>query len=273
MSQTPLEKIELSIVIIDYNTSYYLLNCLKSIKDNSPESRCQIIIIDNDSKEDHLKEYEAIDKRIITSRLESNLGFGGGNNAGAKLANGQYILFLNPDTLIVDNSIGKMVQFLKNQPQAGAVCPRIQVDDNPNSDEEVDYYGDFPTLQTLVSRHNHRHVFDRGEYLEVERVTGACMMMRKTLFDQAGGFDENFFMYFEDTDLSKKVFDLGYKNCLLNNTAIVHYGGKSQKSSKLKKERYYAAQDYFLKKHAGLLVLLLAKTLRFPHKILKGIKT
>lgn len=262
----------LSIIIVDYNARDLIIPCLNSIVSNVGNLDYEIIIVDNASKENYLADYQKISPKVKTVRLDKNLGFGGGNNFGAKQAQGKYLLLLNPDTLMVDDTIEKILNFIKSHENIGIVCPRLFVDTNQSSPEEVDYYGDFPTLSTLISRNNHRHISNHQEYLEVERVTGACMLLKKDLYNQVGGFDENFFMYFEDTDLCKKVSKLGLKIIVLNNTHLVHFGGKSQNSSKLKKRFYYTSQNHFFQKHYGFFSTALLRIVRAPYILLQNLK-
>jgi hypothetical protein len=310
-----MNKPEFSIIIVDYNSSDYLLPCLKSI-DNHLKLDYEVIVVDNNSYENHLKDYEQISSKIKTIRSDKNLGYGGANNLGAREALGPYLLFLNPDTLLIDDSIARMLEFLKANKTIGIVIPKILTE--KNGPEETDYYGDFPTFKSLVTRHNHRHImkypadinpestYEVGVgYLEAERVTGASLMIKKELFNKVGGFDTGFFMYFEDTDLCKKVYDLGYKNAVFLASSIVHFGGRTQsstssprvramhpsesktdrpeprkgpfgpqsngqKSNKLKKKNYYFSQDYFFKKHYGIAKMYLMKSVRFFYLLTKS---
>lgn len=279
-----MNKPELSIIIVEYNSSRYLADCLKSIEDNLKVSH-EIIVVDNNERRGTRDEGLEPDKFSLRAscsilRTTSNLGFGGACNLGAEKAVGSYLLFLNPDTLLTDDSITRMVEFLKSHQNIGIICPKILT--GKNGPAERDYYGDFPTLKTLITRNNHHRVIGRSVsggtqptyevgagYLEVERVTGAAMMMKKELFNKADGFDPKFFMYFEDTDLCKKVCDLGYRNAVFPASSIIHFGGKTQKSNKTKKKTYYTSQDYFFKKHYGTAKMYLMKSVRFFYRQLQ----
>ena len=278
-----MNKPALSIIIVDYNSLDYLLPCLKSF-DNHLKLDYEGILVDNNQKPElRIKNKELSQLFLPTAYCllptASNLGFGNACNLGAKKAIGSYLLFLNPDTLVLDNSIDKMLEFLKSQQNIGVVCPKIIT--GKNGPEERDYYGDFPTLISLITRNNHRHIMKHPAdinpeptyevgvgYLEAERVTGACLMIKKELFDKVDGFDPKFFMYFEDTDLCKKVYDLGYKTAVLPSASIIHFGGKTQSSTKTKKNFYYKSLDYFFKKHYGIVKMDLMKSIRFFYRLI-----
>lgn len=257
---------ELSIIIVDYNSDQYVLVCLKSIIARSG-TKYEIIVVDNASKVDNTEKYK-ISNNISVIRSEKNLGFGGANNLGAASAVGKYLFLLNPDTLIFDGSIDKLLDFARSHDKIGIVGPKILID--KNGPEEQDYYGDFPTVSSLLNRNNHHHIVEHPEgYLEVERFTGSAMMLKRDLFLKVDGFDDRFFMYFEDTDLCKKISDAGFACAVLPSATIIHFGGKTINSTKTKKDYYYRSQDYFFKKHYGIARMCIVKLLRFPYRFLK----
>ncbi len=261
------QEIDLSIIIVDYNSKAYTIKCVESLLSHLAGMTYEIIVIDNCSPEKIARTDLPKLHQISLVEADQNLGFGNGNNIGAAQAKGTYILLLNPDTLIFDNSIEQMFINIQKDPQIGILGPQIIT--STTGPAEIDHYGDFPTLTSLISRNNQRHNKVKNSIIQTERVTGACMMMRRSLFNQVGGFDTKFFMYFEDTDLCKKIALMGYQNAVLQDAKIIHFGGKSQKNNKKKKQIYYKSQDYFFKKHYGLWPMLIMKIIRWPIKTLK----
>jgi len=260
-------KTELSIITVDYNSSKYLIPCINTIKNHLKNLNYEIVVVDNASKENHLAEYEKIDPDTVrTFRTEKNLGFGGGNNYGVSKASGRYVLLLNPDTEIVDDSILKMFQCLESHPEIGALtCLLIQED---KKTIQENYFGRFQTLKSIISRSEGKPLPQNGNLIMAERISAAAMMLKKTTFEQAGGFDENFFMYMEDDDLCKKITILGFSNAVYIDAKIIHYEGKSS-LTKQKKNWYYRSQSYFWKKHYGLFATIVMQVIRWPYKIYK----
>ncbi len=254
---------ELSIIIVDYNSDQYLLACLNSIISNS-KLDFEVIIIDNNSTKDHTKEYEKVDKRIKAIRLDKNLGFGGANNLGARKAEGEYLLLLNPDTIVPDNSIDKMLHFITSHTEVGALTCLL----GPDKDSlQKSFLGRFQSLSGLtIRRHNHPRIDPDKEFVYTDIVTGAALMIKKEIFDKIDGFDERFFMYLEDDDLCKRLVDAGYKNAVLNTAKIIHLEGKSS-TDKDKKNFYYKSQDLYWKKHNGEVATLVMKSLRFFYRL------
>jgi len=262
-----LAQMKLSILIVNFNSKTHLLPCLDSIYENIDGISFEVIVVDNNSDDknnlDELKKYS----HLTFFQLDENIGFGGGNNFAASKATGEYLLLLNPDTLIEKSSIEQMLDFATKRSEIGIVGPMIAVQkDGP---AEKDFYGDFPTLNSVISRNNQRKIVGEDNIYLAERVTGACMLIRRELFEKIGGFDTKFFMYFEDTDLCKRVSKLGYKNAVLKTAEIIHFGGTSQTETERKKE-YYKAQDYFFKKHYGVVVMLVLKLMRIPYRMVRS---
>lgn len=263
---------KLSIIIVDYNAKKYIFECLKSIKKNLKNINYEIIIVDNKSKDElkitnqELSDLDlAFDFKLLT--LNSNIGFGGGNNAGARISNGEYLLLLNPDTLIIDDSVNKMLHFVETHKKIGAVVPLLYQEDGVTLQKS--FFGKFQSLLGLTILRNNQQKTDLSkEFLYSDIVTGAALMIKKELFDKMNGFDENIFMYLEDDDLCKRIADLGYKNAVFCKAKIIHLEGKSS-NNKEKKKFYYKSQDYYWQKHKGFLPTHIMKLLRWPIKVFK----
>ncbi|HOX40851.1 MAG TPA: glycosyltransferase family 2 protein [bacterium] len=260
-----MEKITLSIIIVDYNAGNVLLDCLASIKKHPMPFSYEIIVVDNASRENRTKEYESVMSHVRTIRLPHNSGFGAGNNAGVKIAKGDYLLLLNPDTLVVDDTITTMVSFIQKHEEIGALtCLLYQKNQKML---QKDFFANFQSFSSVLLRKNHGQMKNpEKEYFYVQAVTGAALMIKKSLFDQVGGFDERFFMYLEDHDLCQRLVNLGYKNAVLNKGKIIHLEGQSS-TSQQKKRFYYASQNYYWHKHNGALATTIMRIMRFPYQM------
>lgn len=253
---------KLSIIIVNYNVKYFLYQCLKSIRASQCSFDYEVIVVDNHSR-DHSHEF--IPQQFPSVKylyLPENLGFSKANNVGLKEAQGEYILFLNPDTLIAEDTLAICVDFMDQHPEAGALGVKM-----------IDASGQYlpeskrglPTPETAfykvtglsslfpgskkINRY-HLGYLDKNELNEVEILSGAFMMVRKNILNQTGGFDENYFMYGEDIDLSYRIRLLGYKNYYLPYTTILHYKGESTKKDTLKYVlTFYQAMAIFARTH------------------------
>ena len=261
-------KIQLSILIIEYNSEKWLCDCLDSIMGNiRDEISYEVIVVDNYSGNKLGKNISDKYPSIEYIANKKNLGFGDGNNVGAAKANGDYLLLINPDTIVIGDAIQQLYQYISSHPKYGIIGPRLI--QNTNGEEENDYYGDFPTLKSLLLRNNHTKIEETKDLFAAERISGACMMMKKEIFDRVGGFDSDYFMYFEDTDLCQKISNLGYRIAVLKKSSILHFGGKAHASTKQKKLYYYASQNHYFQKHYGLFQETIMKIARWPLKMLK----
>jgi hypothetical protein len=232
--------LDLSIIIVNWNSATLLRGCLSSIYDHAPEAPFEVVVIDNASYDGcaELIANEFPQVRFLQS--SENLGFAKANNVAVNESTGRNLLFLNPDTEIVGTALHQMLDLLDRLPDAGMVGP-ILVD--PDLSVQTDCARKIPTIlnQTLVSnqvrkcfRKSTKWRPDAGGSIgslpeSAEVIPGACIMAKRTVFGAAGGFNEGFFMYAEDIDLSYEVVRLGWKNFMIPSAAVIHYGGCSSK--------------------------------------------
>lgn len=271
-------KIELSIIIVHYKDKTITLDCLKSIKKYLSGIYYEIIVVDNSEELGFRIQNSELSKIFSdspTSKLtaycllltSANNGFGAANNLGAKKATGKYLLLLNPDTLVFDDSIEKMLSFIKKHGEIGALTCLLGPDEKKL---QKDFFGKFQSLGSITIRKYYFNKIDQtGDFFYTGIVTGAAFMIKRDLFEKIGGFDERFFMYLEDDDLCKRLIDAGYKNAVLNTAKIIHLEGKSISKNKDRKRVYYQSQDLYWQKHNGFLPTLLMRAIRFPYKLLK----
>jgi GT2 family glycosyltransferase len=261
---------KLSIIILNYNTPDLVYDCLLSIK-KFVSVRHEVILVDNGSDKDKgidETEYRRImpeNCQLIIS--ETNLGFGKGNNLGAKEATGDFLWFLNSDTVLVDSSAEKLVNFIDSHKEIGALSPVIF---HPDGSIQHNFFAKFQSLAgVLFRRYNFQKIDFDVEFFYTDIVIGAAMMVRKKLFDELNGFDPNIFMYLEDDDICKRMVDKGYKNAVLTTAKIMHKEGASIKKNSNRKKLYYDSQTYFWKKHNGFLPTLLMRIIRWPYKLIR----
>ena len=235
---------DVSIIIVNYNTKDLLCQCVDSIYDKTYNVEFEIIVVDNDSS-DGSKELFIKDKRIRFIEAGGNLGFGKANNLGVTAAKGKYVLFLNSDTILMNNAVKLFYDYCEchRQDNLGAVGCLLE---NVNK-EYVHSYGVFPSIWSIPSNlfsagirlmtHKPKKVVGNviyGEEQVVDYVTGADMFVSKATIDKYGAFDSDFFMYYEDTEMQKRWHSHGLRNFIITTPRIVHLEGCSTKS-KIKK--------------------------------------
>lgn len=232
------QPLELSVIIVNWNSKEYLRQCLNSLHHHCPDVKFEVIVIDGASfdgcGEMLAKEFPSVS--FIQS--EKNVGFAKANNLGARRARGKYLLLLNPDTEFRENSPRIMLDHFARLPQAGLLgCKLLNADGSLQTTSVLTY----PTIlnQVLDSeflRRKFRNLplwgvasiyTEPPRPAEVEVISGACILISRALYAQVGGFSEDFFMYSEDVDLGWKVRQAGHPAYYLPFTSVIHYGGSS----------------------------------------------
>jgi GT2 family glycosyltransferase len=254
----------LSVIIVNYNVKYFLEHCLHSVLKAGGELDTEVIVVDNGSTDDSLSYLPPRFPQVKFIRNNVNCGFGKACNQGLAGATGDYILFLNPDTIVAEDSFQKSVSFFESHPACGALGVKM-IDGSGVFLKESKRA--FPSPATslfklfglsrlfprskVFSRYHLGHL-DNEQSHEVDVLAGAYMMIRRTVLDEVGPFDEAFFMYGEDVDLSYRIQKGGYKNYYFAGTTIIHFKGESTKRGSLNYVRmFYQAMNVFVKKHYG----------------------
>ncbi|MCL4479017.1 MAG: glycosyltransferase family 2 protein [Deltaproteobacteria bacterium] len=233
MIQSPI----LSIIIVNYNVKEYILNCIQSIQDKIDAKRCpyEVIVSDNGSVDSSI---EAIHERFPWVKVienNANLGFSKANNVAVKQAKGEVLFIFNPDTLVI-KGMEEMVEHIREHKEIGIMGPVIYDQDN-----NMDLYTCFLEYSPLHlflgtffdpyynRRRNHNLMTRMKSFspVEVDKISGACMLIRKELFDKVGGFDETFFFGGEEQDICLTVKENGYAIKLFPLAEIVHFRSKS----------------------------------------------
>jgi N-acetylglucosaminyl-diphospho-decaprenol L-rhamnosyltransferase len=253
--------IRASIQIVSHNTREMTLACLRSILHGAHSRDVEVIVVDNASDDGSP---EAIEREFPEVRLISspeNLGFAGANNIAANQGSGIFLLLLNPDTLVYDQAIERLLKFADQQPQAGIWGGRTTFADgslNPRSCwrfaslwsmfcQAVGLSAVFPTSRWFNSEAYGGWM--RDSVREVDFVTGCFLLIKRELWQQLGGFDERFFMYAEEADLCYRARRLGARPLFTPEAAIVHYGGASEPARAAKIEKLFAGKSAFMRKH------------------------
>ncbi len=255
----------LSIIIVNYNVKEYILNCIQSIQDKIDANRCpyEVIVSDNGSVDGSV---EAIRERFPWVKVienNANLGFGKANNIGAEQAEGEVLFFLNPDTLII-KGIEEMVEYVMEHKEVGIMGPVIYNANNKIDDTtSLIIYSPFKLFLSfyfytyLKKQRQDITTYIRSQFAsEVDSISGACILMRKNLFNDIKGFDEIFFFGMEDIDICIRIKQNGYTIKVFPLAEIVHLGGKAFiKVSDEISNRGAIQTCYFYKKHYPFSVL------------------
>lgn len=264
-------KIKVSIIIVHYKVKKILFECLSSIYKNTKNKNFEIIIVDNDEKKNIEKALNIKFPNVIYVSNE-NRGLSQGNNIGAKYAKGKYLFFMNPDTKVMKGSIDNLYKFLETHRNTGIVSPLL-VDKQlkpfkTQSRKELTIKNaiySFSFLRIFFPKKNIYNdpffkKWDKKQAIEVETVPGAALMISKKLFNRIKGFDENFFLYFEENDISKKIRNLGYHLYIDPKSKIIHYVGQSTKNLINIGKIFRKSRFYYLKKHYSSVSALLTES-------------
>jgi GT2 family glycosyltransferase len=257
----------LTIQIVNYNSRNFLKDCLLSLRQFLSESggEAELIIINNDATPigDFLTSFPFLDGKVRILELNKNVGFSKAHNKGSLMASGDYLLFLNPDTEVESESLNKMLEVFKSDKKAGIVAPSLIDYDGKI---QKDCYGlQITPLSTIKAKFPEaKNNIESGEYFEVDWVSGGAMMVRNNLFADLGGFDEKYFMYFEDVDFCLQAKKSGWKIIANPAAKVCHRNGKSSTSNQKKKMHYYASQGYYLEKNFGRWQAWLVRFVRLP---------
>lgn len=254
---------DVSIIIVNYNTELLILDCINSIYEKTNDLNFEIIVVDNNSpnKPEKLK----TDQRIKYIQSESNLGFGRANNLGAAHARGEYLFCLNPDTILVNNAIKILYDYIINDSSIGVLGGNLLSKEmkgihsfsiiSPGILNEIIL---LLRLSMLNSQYN-----NGDKAIDVGYITGADLMINKRLFNDIGGYNKDFFMYFEETYLCYEVKSLGYRVVNLPQSLIIHLEGKSFNLNKRREDLYYSSRKLYLIKRYNRLYYYVCNIIHF----------
>lgn len=272
---------DISIVIVNYNVAYFLEQCLNAVFKALENTNGEVFVVDNDSIDSSV---DLVKKKFPNVHLianKDNVGFSKANNQAMRIAKGRYVLLLNPDTVVEEDTFSKCISFMDNHPEAGGLGVRM-IDGKGNflpeskrglPTPEVAFYKVFGISRLFPKSKRfgsyHLGYLDEFETNEIEVLSGAFMLMRKEALDKVGLLDEAFFMYGEDIDLSYRITQGGYKNFYFPETQIIHYKGESTKKSSINyvfvfyRAMIIFAQKHFSQKNAKLFSFLINGAIYF----------
>jgi len=252
---------DVSIIIVNYNTISLLLNAIYSIFSKTEGIEYEVIVIDNHSS-DNSKTIldENFGNKVVYFPLEENIGFGRANNEAIKIAKGRNLFFLNPDTLLLNNAVKILSDFLDNNERAGCCGGNLtDVDGNPVLSFGRFYVPSvFDAINQLFTLIPEKIFFGKNSFynfndkpIKVKYITGADLMIRKQLFESLHGYDPDFFMYYEETELEYRAIKAGYDVYCVPNSRITHLEGKSLSNNNDKYRKYSISQKIFIQKLYG----------------------
>ena len=243
---------KLSVIILNYNVRYFLELCLQSVEAALSLIDAEIIVVDNNSHDDSCAMVKDKFPNVILIENKENSGFSKGNNLGFKKAKGEYICILNPDTVVGETTFSSILEFAESKNGIGIIGCKL-VDGTGRFLPESKRYIPSPAvaINKILGRDTHYYVHSLAENSvgEAPVFVGAFMIMKHAVYRQVNGFDEDYFMYGEDIDLSYKVLKSGYKNYYFGKTTVIHYKGESTLKDKEYAKRFYGAMQIFYKKH------------------------
>lgn len=252
---------QLSVIILNYNVRYFLELCVLSVQDALKNIDSEIIVVDNNSSDESCSMMRSRFANIKLFENPENYGFPKGNNIGVAHAQGEYICILNPDTVVAEDTFTKVLAFAKKQKELGIVGVKL-IDGTghflPESKRGIPtpfvaltkimgLYKLFPKSK-LFGKY-YAQDLDENETGKVAILVGAFMLMKRDLYLEVGGFDENCFMYSDDIDLSYRILQKGKSNYYFHETTVIHYKGESTIKDNSYRKRFQEGMEFFYKKH------------------------
>ncbi|MFC4686987.1 glycosyltransferase family 2 protein [Epilithonimonas pallida] len=247
---------KVSVIIVHYQVKDLLRNCILSIKKYFQGFEYEIIVVDNNSPDSTWKSLISEFPEVNFLALDKNYGFSKANNIGVKSAKGEYVYILNPDTEIEGDYFQEILDFADNQEKFGALGLRmhnLKGDFLPESKRSVPaLINSFEKLFTTFNNNSktyYRNDVDEFGIAEVEIMTGANLLLKRSVYEEVGGFDERYFMYGEDIDLCYTILRKGCKNFYYGKYSLLHYKGESTVKDKVYLDRFFGAMNIFIGKY------------------------
>jgi len=249
---------KISVVIVSYNARYYLEQSLYSVCAALQNIDGEIIVVDNDSPENPIDFVRDKFPNVQFIESKENLGFAKANNLGVEKAKGEYVLILNPDTVIPENLFDKILPFADSKPDLGALGVRL-IDANGNFHPESKR--NIPNLQNTFgklfasffnkskSKGYYKSDVDEYDIAPAEVLVGAFMLLRKSVYEEVNGFDDRYFMYGEDIDLSYTLILNGFTNYYFGESTVIHYKGESTRKDGKYLKIFFGAMEIFIRKY------------------------
>ncbi len=254
---------DISFVIVNWNTKNLLLDCLKSIYETVKDISFEIFVVDNASTDGSV---EALAKKypdVIIIRNSKNLGFAKANNKAFKIMKGRYALLLNTDTVLMPGAVKELFDFMESDKDAAIACGQLL---NPDGSKQ-NSIANFPSLLTFVLNEAILRILFPEKFpsklknyknpIEIDSGIGACLIVRKSAMDEVGFFDESYFFFFEETDWALRMKKAGWKIFFVPSAKIIHKQGQSVGHNLKSRKLFYTSRYIYLKKWHGNLFNIL----------------
>ncbi|MHA7943380.1 glycosyltransferase family 2 protein [Formosa sp. 3Alg 14/1] len=250
---------KLSVVILNYNVCHFLELCLKSVVTATSKIDAEIIVVDNQSSDDSCHMIKTRFPEVTLIENTANYGFSKGNNIGVSRAKGEYVCILNPDTVVTEDTFLSVLKFADKQDRLGIVGCKL-IDGTGAFLPESKRYVPTPAvaLKKILGDTDSYYVntIEENAIGPVPILVGAFMIIKRHVYNAVNGFDEDFFMYGEDIDLSYKILKAGFQNFYFGATTVIHFKGESTCRNKDYAKRFNGAMQIFYKKHFSKNLLL-----------------
>ncbi|OGF45664.1 MAG: hypothetical protein A2452_01415 [Candidatus Firestonebacteria bacterium RIFOXYC2_FULL_39_67] len=254
---------DVSIIIVSWNVKEYLQKCIASVYRETVELSFEIFLVDNASKDGSVEmvRREFPEVKIIAN--SENQGFARANNRALEKCTGEYVLFLNPDTEIKENAIGKLMKFIKADPRAAAAAPKLIYEDgrlqlicmnfpSPFTDLMETFHLNVAFPRSRFFNYYEMGLWPHDSTREVDQPAGACLMVKMEVLKKIGFYDERFFMYYDDVDLCYRIKKSGGRIFLVHDILVVHHGCKSSSQNPEGSSRWISESKIkFFRKHYG----------------------
>lgn len=248
---------DISIVIVNYNSGMMIIDAIQSVVATAVGLKYEIIVVDNNSSDGSPEEVKkTLGKSVSVVEIGRNAGFAAANNAGLEKASGKYILFLNPDTMVLDGALQTMLRYMETHPDVGACGGNLY---DRDMQPQFSYWTLLPGVRMelnglfsdwfLHRRHkgSHEHNYtDRPK--EVAYIMGADLMVRREVLEQVGKMDEEFFLFYEETELCYRIRKAGYRIVNVPEARIIHLEGKTIDTMGIRREQMMRSRAIYLRK-------------------------
>ncbi len=263
------QRLVISVVIISYNTREMTLHCLRTLYEDLGDLPAEVFVVDNGSSDGSVAAIRAAYPAVRLIENAANVGFGAANNQAMRLASGQFIMLLNSDAFPKPGATRALLKFLHDHPAVGVVGPKFRFPSPGHCWREnfwiTAFFGDHPVLGDY-----RRWAHDRER--NVEWIVGACMVLRKEVYERAGGFDERFFMYAEETDWQRRIHDGGWEIAFYPGAVVTHLGGASGVHDRVQVNRYFFdSLDRYELKHHGVIGLVSLRVAMVLGCLMRGV--
>jgi GT2 family glycosyltransferase len=265
---------ELSVILVNYNDCIHIKECLSSLTDTVKDIPFEVIVIDNQSSDGTPEWIREHAPRVRLTVNSENVGFAAANNQGIRESRGEFILFLNTDTILQPQAVAFLLEELRSNRRLGAVGPTLLCYEKffqVSFGQKVSFIGEI--FQKMVLNPYYRIRLRKGaKNRKTGWLSAACLLTRKDTLEEVGPFDEKFFLYFEDIDLCVRIGEKGYALKYLPQARVYHLGGASTEGLKLFSRYFYRkSQIYFYQKHNSKVALTLLRLyLRINFNFLLG---